>query len=52
MNLLEASLSVADELLTRAQDAHAAQYGQTLEEKLPASQARCLLVQQALWPSE
>lgn len=52
MNLLDASLSVADELLTRAQDAHAARYGQTLEEKLPASQARCLLVQQALWPSE
>lgn len=48
MGLLDVSLSTVDGLLPISQDAHAARYGQSLSEPLPAEQARCILIREAL----
>lgn len=48
MGLLDVSISTVDGLLPISQDAHAARYGQSLSEPLPAEQARCILIREAL----
>ena len=52
MGILPAPLSVSDDLLSTAQDAHVKQYAQRNQLELPVEQARCLLLQEKLKPSE
>ena len=52
MGILPAPLSVSDDLLSTAQDAHVKQYAQRNQLELPVEQTRCLLLQEKLKPSE
>ena len=52
MGILPAPLSVSDDLLSTAQDAHVKQYAQRNQLELPVEQVRCLLLQEKLKPSE
>ena len=52
MGVLPAPVSVSDDLLSTAQDAHVKQYEQRNQLELPVEQARCLLLQEKLKPFE
>lgn len=52
MGILPTPVSISDELLSTAQDAHVKQYAQRNQLELPVEQVRCLLLQEKLKPSE
>ena len=52
MGILPTPVSVSDELLSTAQDAHVRQYAKRKQLELPVEQARCALLREALQSSE
>lgn len=52
MGILPTPVSVSDELLSTAQDAHVRQYAKRKQLELPVEQARCALLQETLKASE